>query len=85
MDDTGHIDHKLSCEVLQGKRIDKVSISRALTFAMQCSQADQHNQDVPFEVADARWLAYDKACEVWGEGKGDVGKTVEALRSFWKV
>lgn len=78
-----HVDHDTTREVLEGKRIDEDGICQALTFAMQCCQADQHNEDIPFEVLTTRGAAYEEADE-WWNAEGNTEETVAALRRFWE-
>ena len=79
-----HIDHQITREVLAQKSIDEDSICQALTFADECLQADQHNEDVSHKTYDARAAALDEASECWNE-LGDAEGCIEALRQFWNV
>lgn len=77
-----HVDDDLTREVLEGKRTDDDSVGKALTFAMQCCQADQHNEDIPFEVLNTRAEAYEEA-DQWND-EGNTEGTIAALRRFWE-
>lgn len=79
-----HVDHETTREVLEQKSIDEDSICQALTFADQCLQADQHNENVKHEWYHARASALDDASECWNE-LGDLAGTIEALKRFWSV
>lgn len=79
-----HVDHKITREVLSQVSLDDDSICQALSFAMQCNQADQHNEEVSFEILQARCEAYENAELAWNE-EGDLNGTVEYLRRFWSV
>jgi hypothetical protein len=79
-----HVDHEITREVLEQKSIDEDSICQALTFAEQCLQADQHNEDVTHEMYHARASAAEEASECWNE-LGDTEATIEALRRFWSI
>ena len=79
-----HVDCQVTREVLSYDRLDDFSISYALQFANQCCQADQHNEDVSFEVAQCRVDAVDDALTYWSEHKNK-DATVAALQRFWSV
>lgn len=46
MENYSHIDHKVTRDVLLSVSTDRVSIVDALSFADECLQTDQHNEDV---------------------------------------
>jgi hypothetical protein len=79
-----HVDDEMTREVLQSIRTDIASITEALSFADQCLQADQHNEDVPHDVYDMRAEHLMDAYDTWLES-GDVEQTIIALRLFWEV
>lgn len=79
-----HVDHQITREVLEQKAIDEDSICQALTFAEQCLQADEHNEDVTAEMMSARSDALEDASHAWNE-EGDVLGCIDALRKFWSV
>lgn len=79
-----HIDHKITREVLEQESIDEDSICQALTFANQCLQADQHNENVKHKWYHSRASALEEAEEAWNQ-HGDTPGTIEALRRFWSV
>ena len=79
-----HVDHTITREVLTQQSIDEDSICQALTFANECLQADQHNEDVTKKMYYARVNALTDAEESWNE-HGDTLETIEALRRFWSV
>ena len=79
-----HVDHELTREVLEQKSIDEDSICQALTFADECLQADQDNEDVKHGVYHQRACALEDASESWNE-HGDTEATIEALRRFWSI
>ena len=79
-----HVDDKNTRLVLMGFSTDAASIYEALSFADQCLQADQHNEDVPYEVYDMRAEHLMDARDTWNEER-DVEQTIIALRLFWEV
>lgn len=79
-----HVDDKITRDVLNQVNTDALNITLALDFADQCLQADQHNEDVPYEVYDMRAEHLMDARDCWLED-GDVEQTVIALRLFWEV
>ena len=78
-----HVDHEITREVLEGKRTDGDSMNEALSFAMQCCQADIINEDVTDKMFYERAKAYDLAFIAHYEG--DLVRTTEALRRFWSI
>lgn len=78
-----HVDDKITCDVLNQVNTDALNITLALSFADQCLQADQHNEDVSYEVYDMRAEHLQDAHDCWLED--DVEQTVIALRLFWEV
>ena len=79
-----HIDHQITREVLALKSIDEDSICQALTFAEECLQADQHNEDVQYAIYDIRDAALEDAKERWN-AEGDIDGCIDSLRQFWAV
>jgi hypothetical protein len=79
-----HVDDKLTRDVLTLAATDGASVDYALDFANQCLQADQHNEEVSFEVYDMRAMHLENAHSLWVNQK-DLGKTVVSLQSFWNV
>lgn len=79
-----HVDDELTRNVLNKVSTDALSITLALSFADQCLQADQHNEDVPYEVYDMRAEHLEDARECWLVDD-DVEQTIVALRLFWEV
>lgn len=79
-----HVDDKITRDVLNQVNTDALNITLALDFAMQCLQADQHNEDVSYEVYDMRAEHLMDARDTWDE-QHDVEQTIIALRLFWEV
>jgi hypothetical protein len=79
-----HVDDQITRDVLNLGWADEVNITLALSFADQCLQADQHNEDVPHEVYDMRAEHLMDAYDTWHE-IGDVEQSIIALRLFWEV
>jgi len=79
-----HVDDKLTRDVLTLMSTDEASVAYALDFADQCLQADQHNEEVSFEVYDMRAMYLENAHASWTNQK-DLGKTIVSLQSFWNV
>jgi hypothetical protein len=79
-----HVDHQITREVLEQKSVDEDSICQALTFANQCLQADQHNEDVTDKMYTSRANALSEAEESWNL-HGDTEETIVELRRFWSV
>lgn len=84
MQDFNHVDDKITRGVLLHTSTDEDSICHALDFAAQCLQADQHNEDVSFEVYASRVIAFESACDWWNE-EARLDKTVESLQDFWSI
>ena len=79
-----HVDDEITRDVLNQVNTDADSIEKALDFAMQCLQADQHNEDVSYEVYNMRAEHLLDAFDCWLV-ENDVEQTVIALRLFWEV
>jgi hypothetical protein len=79
-----YVDDEITRLVLIGVSKDAASIEEALSFGDQCLQADQHNEDVSYEVYDMRAEHLQDARDTWDE-QHDVEQTIIALRLFWEV
>ena len=79
-----HVDDKITRDVLNQVNTDALNITLSLDFAMQCLQADQHNEDVSYEVYGMRAEHLLDAFDCWLVDN-DVEQTVIALRLFWGV
>lgn len=77
-----HVDDKLTREILTLVLTDGLSVDYALGFADQCLQADQHNEDVSFEVYNIRAESLAKAHFSWAESRDTLG-TIKHLQAFW--
>ncbi len=82
MENYSHIDHKVTRDVLLSVTTDKASIEDALSFADECLQADQHDEDVTEKMYRIRASALQSAYDRWEEN-GDVIGTIESLKVFW--
>lgn len=83
MSNFDHVDDANTRAVLAGD-LSEDAICQALTWANQCCQADQHNEDVSFEMQAARAEALENAEYEWNE-EGDAFECVEHLKQFWSV
>lgn len=79
-----HVDDQNTRMVLTGALVDAGSIERAIDFANQCLQADQHNESVLHETYHVRASALEEA-EVSFLEHDDIEEAVRELRRFWSI
>lgn len=83
MSDFAHVTDGLVRRVLL-REVGGDAIADAITITENAWQHDATNEEVPFDVLDARDDALGEALFYWND-EGDEHRTVEALRTFWSV
>lgn len=84
MADFKHVSDERLRSILMQDAVGEDDICYALTTTRKAIEADKHDEDVPYDVLDARRTAIETA-EAWWNEEAQVERSIESLRTCWSV